>query len=168
MKLIGLSGKKQTGKDMVCTLLTKHSKSPVIRLAFADELKQEVARALGTSVVFIEADKEYFRPLLQWWGTYRRRTNPSYWIDKVFTKALKMPDPTATFVITDARYLNEVEAIRYCNGTIIGVLRPSNNMEDTHDSESLAGITYDYVINNTHTVESLEQQVIELIHKLNL
>lgn len=59
--------------------------------------------------------------LLQWWGTeYRRAQDPDYWVDKTFAA---IPDCLDLAMITDVRFLNEVQAVEKRGGYSIKVER---------------------------------------------
>ena len=88
MKIIGLSGKKRSGKDTVYQVAgdyLKKNKAKAGRVAFADPLKHEIAEITGFNLEFIEKNKEGLRPLLQTWGADFRRKycGAEYWIDKM-------------------------------------------------------------------------------------
>ena len=75
--IIGISGKKRSGKDTVYQLIRKdiayRGNVFIARAAFGDDIKEEVAKATGKSLAHIEENKERFRPILQWWGADFRR-----------------------------------------------------------------------------------------------
>ena len=88
MRLIGLMGRKLSGKDTFCQYLQTSARGQgvqVVRLAFGNLLKGEVAKACGVTVEEIDADKAAFRPILQWWGTdfRRQRYGEDYWVSQV-------------------------------------------------------------------------------------
>lgn len=60
--------------------------------------------------------------LLQWWGTEYRRKNfgESYWADKLFAS---IPSNTDIAVISDVRFLNEVDGIKQRGGYTVNVQR---------------------------------------------
>lgn len=177
--IIGLTGKKQTGKDTVFKLTFKLLRPPnrVLRLAFADAVKEEVACACGVTVKFIEENKELFRPILQWWGTdfKRKLYGDSYWIDKLCKKVIALSDSSEKYltlvIITDVRFINEAEFIKFCNGYTVKVVRPisSTSHVDKHISETeLDSIKPDYIIDNSnglHTLEQITNDVITTIVK---
>src|SRR6185369_9164711 len=110
LTVIGISGKKQSGKDTLAKHIANLSTLPVTRLAFADALKEEVAKACGVAVQFVELNKEDFRPMLQWWGTdFRRKFNgDNYWVNKLLLKLNEYGnDKPEIVVIPDVRFQSE-------------------------------------------------------------
>lgn len=161
MTLIGISGKKNHGKDAVY----QHIKSlcepmlKVQRIGFADALKEEVALACGVSLEFVEKNKTTFRTMLQWWGTEFRRNlyDDNYWIEQVMRKIHK--SQADIVVIADVRFLNEANALRNVDAILVRVIRSFQEKDkDNHPSEvELDGYEFDRVILNTGTLEDLRQ-----------
>lgn len=60
--------------------------------------------------------------LLQWWGTEYRRNNfgEDYWVNKLFSS---IPANTDIALVSDARFLNEVDGIKQRGGYTINVKR---------------------------------------------
>jgi phosphomevalonate kinase len=168
--LIGITGKKQSGKDTVCSIIQKilQPKS-VVRIAFADALKEEVAKACGVSIEYINRHKDNFRLILQGWGTnYRRQLfGNDYWIYKYLLKAKQLPSDTFAVVVTDVRFLNEFHALNECYGKVIRVTRPTDKHEDRHPSEAeMELIKADFCIQNNGTLQSLEEQVRAILKQI--
>jgi len=163
--IVGLSGLKGSGKDTVCQILLEELEEffPK-RIAFADALKAEVAKACGVTVEAINAYKEVYRPILQWWGTDFRRQhccNNNYWVDKVRDKIDDLC-LTGVVIITDVRFLNEVALIREYGGELWRIIRSNQyNADDHHRSETeLANYQrFDRVIINADTLERLKEVV---------
>lgn len=130
MKLIGLIGALQSGKDTVYqTVAALEPPHAVLRVAFADALKGEVAHACGVTREFIEAHKPAFRPVLQWWGTDFRRTfsGTDYWVGRIRATLEAIPHlhPRVRAVfLTDVRFPNEAALVRDRGGQIVRVVRP--------------------------------------------
>ena len=118
--IIGVSGKKRSGKDTVYRLIKKSAGIFAIRAAFGDQIKEEVAGVTGVNLDHIEENKEHFRPMLQWWGAdFRRHYNgESYWLDKMLEKMRSVAD-SEVLVITDVRYPNEAELVKKAGGIMI-------------------------------------------------
>ncbi len=120
MKVIALVGKLRAGKDTAFSLLKNQYPSIVYRFSFADQMKKEAGEALGYSEEefkkILEADKELFRPYLQWYGTdYKQVYQKDRYIwarhlDEVLQKA-KLPD-NAIVVVTDLRFKHELEILQ--------------------------------------------------------
>jgi hypothetical protein len=167
MKVVGLVGQKQHGKDTVYAFIEKHLQErgqKVERFAFADPLKQEVAGVLGLQVPDIERDKHRFRGMLQWWGTeWRRGQDLNYWISQT-RKALEAAEARGVdvAVVVDCRFLNEAALINEIGGQLWRVERPGFMMGDNHASETeMARIVVDTTLMNDGTLVHLEREVIE-------
>ena len=156
MILIGISGKKRSGKDTLATAIKVHTTLLIHKIAFADALKKEVAAALGITVQELERDKDFYRPILQWWGTdYRRKKfGEDYWTIQ-FAKAF-LKSEADMVIAPDVRFPNEAGLIRQSGGILIRVER-EGLPTDVHESETaLDRYKFDYTFNNT-TVDSCNQ-----------
>jgi hypothetical protein len=156
----GLSAKAKHGKDTLYEIIKKLHPQ-VVRVAFADALKEEVAEACGVTVDFINQHKDLFRPMLQWWGTeFRRQLNGNdYWIRRLEDKLSVLPEGTVVFV-TDTRFQNEAEFVRSGGGHILRLVRPGyvSDRGASHASEvELESISPDSLI-VASTVEELQQE----------
>jgi len=174
-RVIGISGKIGAGKDAVAAHLVKKD-FRVVR--FSDSLKEEVLRILpktcreiyrasystasGTATdeelrrMLWDDKPPIIRRLLQEWGTdLRRNENPSYWITKWEEKVESLLAIGSSIVSPDVRFLNEHGAVKKFGGEILRVDRPGVVLGD-HVSELEAdSLKYDYVIDNTGTLEHL-------------
>lgn len=160
MKVIGISGKKRSGKDtlghqIACQL---HS---VIVTAFAKALKAEIQEAVKLPPEFIERHKEEFRPLLQWWSTeFRRKLYPNidtYWLNKVEQELSDAKERGYQFaIITDVRFPNEAQYVKSVGGILINVVR-AGQKADAHISENALNDYghFDYVVENNGTLADL-------------
>lgn len=172
MKIIGLTGKRRSGKDTVCAVLKEHTTLNVRRAAFADPLKEECAKALGITMEELEAEKATtFRPLLQWWGTEFRRNKfgDDYWVRQMqerlrsFGAEHQQCLHELVVVITDCRFDNEVAMVRSLGGLIVKTVRPGlpEDEHGKHVSESLAdAIEADVTLINDGTLEEFEEKVL--------
>lgn len=161
--IIGISGKKQAGKDTLCDLLIKAADAKGTRIAFADALKEEVARACGVTVEFINANKEMFRPILQWWGTdFRRKLKgETYWVDKAIVKISQaIKSGKDLIIIPDVRFRSEALTLLDLGAHVIRVSRPEQ-AGDTHASETELDNfeSFHHIILNTGTIEDLKPEV---------
>jgi hypothetical protein len=171
--LIGLIGKKRSGKDTVANLLCDHA--GFARLSFADTLRSIALDADpwvmhykdpyggGTFARLSLTVEEYgwdwakentdARRFLQELGvSVRQNLGASVWIDPVMAEAVKHP----RCVTPDARFLNEVTAIRERGGLIWEIDRPGTPDDDTHVSEhEWRAVEPDLVIRNNGTLEDL-------------
>lgn len=139
MILIGLSGKKLAGKDSFYHALKNVSDIPVIRIALADDLKDEVYQyVLKPHGIEREAldshKKKFFRLILQGWGTDFKRNlfGNDYWLTKLQAKLLEQQliNNRVIVVITDVRFKDEAEFIRQSGGILLRIDRPPQTFKE--------------------------------------
>lgn len=134
IKFLGLAGMAGVGKDYVREWLCERSTLDVIRVAFADGVRQEVIDYLFVdenrrTELFAKPYSYEIRRLLQWWGTdLRREQDPDYWVRYGMGVALELAVrcPVSTIItFTDVRFKNEAEAIRRAGGRVLQVMAPA-------------------------------------------
>jgi len=160
--LIGISGKKRSGKDTVADILMmKYPKS--IKYYFAACLKMEVARACGVTVEYIDEHKDNFRRILQGWGTdFRRKLqDENYWIKKMEI-AVQNFSSFKNIIIPDVRFKNEYDFVKQNGGIVIRVSRDTGAI-DNHVSETeLDKEQFDAVILNDSDFGHIVDQVLAI------
>ena len=169
--IISCSYKKRVGKDTFCRLVQElYPDKKVIRVAFADELKEELDTILltpcGLSRKMFDDDdlKEIARPLLQGWGTIRREfCGENYWVGRAF---YKMTDPDAIYIITDARYLNEINYINSTGGHTIHIKRDLSVDSFSNHSSEIELDNYHHLFEHTIENNGTEDEFKEKIHSL--
>ena len=180
--IIGISGRKRSGKDTFAEQLVKEH--GFTRIAFADPLKA-VARELDPVVDVHQAtpyvvqrirlsdvlgpDDDWetakelpeVRRLLQALGVaVREHIDSEVWVDAALVKAAAVPGPV---VITDVRFPNEAERVRWDGGKVVRVNRPGLPQTDLHISETaLDDLVADYVVGNGGTVADLHESADEV------
>lgn len=136
--VIGMSGRKQSGKDEVFHALRQtFGSDSVERIAFAEGVKEELAAACGVTVAELEARKAEFRLGLQFWGTdFRRKmTHPEYWVQQAEAKFTRFSPFNKIIVFTDCRFPNECELVMKLGGVMWRVERGERPPE-LHPSET--------------------------------
>lgn len=159
--LIGLTGKKQSGKSTI----SKHLQEQYgfKELNFADSLKKALKEILDLTDEQLDGeDKEKLisgynctpREVMQWFGTDIMRNKiskrfpsiHSVWVKNVERKLIELLKQNQDVVISDIRFKNEADLIVKYGGYIIYV-ESDNNIEDLHESENNK-IEYNYKIVN--------------------
>lgn len=181
-RLIGLVGRAGVGKDECAKILGKFG---YIRIAFADKLKEEVDSAIltGSRPVELESHivelmdhmkvgdvwekptKPHVRMVLQYWGTEYRRVHfgEDYWVNQV-EKVIRSNE-FDYFVISDARFENEVDMVRRLGGRVFKVDREFEEVGIAgHVSETnVDKLYYDRLICNNGTLEDLRETVLNAL-----
>ena len=174
--IIGLTGKKGSGKSTVATLLNKGYGYEV--MGFGDPIKKMLA-AMGvpTEYLFDPGKKEEVVPGLGKSARFMMQTLGTSWArdiidENVWVKSMdqrlghlqieqEVDEPDC--VIDDVRFQNEADYIHSVGGKIILIARPLDPPADDHESENgLDPGDIDVTINNiscytTDLMESLKQ-----------
>lgn len=170
--LIGITGKKRSGKDTIGEYLVAHH--GYTKVGFADLVKQSIAALFGIDIEIVDRLKDEpsaevdltfgkhvlarmsFRHFIQRYATEAHRDvfSRDFWVGLLMDR---VPEFT---VICDVRFENEAQAIIDAEGVIWQVERPGYISEDTHESE--AGIPDELITKrfiNEGTIQDLQQQV---------
>ena len=179
--LIGLTGKKRSGKDTVYQIINSISSNDpdmiVKRIAFADKVKEAASIILNISPAYLELHKDNsnlviklergdlwldlsLRNIIQRIGTEVGRDlfGENFWIDQVLP--LDFDHSNQLVIVTDVRFENEAQRVIDLGGVIWEVQRPDNNYKDDHSSE--AGISKEYInhiIVNRNSLQNLEREI---------
>lgn len=160
MILIGISGRKGSGKDAVCQRIMVHHPSAK-RIAFGDAVKEDVCRMLMISLNTLESNKELYRPFLQWYGTdyMRKKFGEDIWLRRWSSKVAQ--SDAQIVIVPDVRFVNELELIRNSNGFVLKVERPSMMADDKHISETALDSFRDFD-RHIMNIGSLQQVCVEV------
>lgn len=175
--IIGLSGLKYSGKSTVAKILCE--KYNFIEYSFADPLKRGLIEMLGLSYNQLYVNKESIDPywnvtprkLLQTIGTELMRDHlpklipemKDIWIKRM-EKSIQSRS-NKNIVISDCRFIDEACFIRNKNGCIIRINRPSDIVNDLHESEKL-DFDCDYNIYNSGTIQDLEKSISHIMNNI--
>lgn len=155
ISLIGLVGYAQSGKDEVAKCLVEEY--GFRRVAFADPLK-----AVATSIGWNGRKDEEGRKLLQDLGVaVREHLDPNTWLNRALRE---IGNAGSSVVVTDCRFLNEIEAIRNRGGQIWRVSRLGHGPANGHVSErEWTTEEPDHFVRNDGTIDDLREKVGELL-----
>lgn len=176
MIIIGISGKKGSGKDTCASLLANELlakyRLKVTLKSFADKLKKCCAILSNQFewVFYSQDDKNKKagflsmtnRELMQKFGDLTRQLDPDIWIKL----ALDINNVnTDVLIITDVRFKNEAKAIKDKGGLLIR-MESNRSKEDNHESETDLNDYNDFdfnIINNKDTSLGMLQKQFENI-----
>jgi len=175
--IIGITGNKQSGKDTCAKYLVE--KYNFLHLSFAEPLKKACKLLFNLNEEQINgSEKEEIdlfwkispRRIMQFVGTeiFRDKIkelipniDSNFWIKLMEQQILKL-NPNTNIVISDVRFLNEVEFIRKYNGIIVKINR--NNEIDNHLSEmEINKIIPDFIIDNIGTFDELNKKIENIV-----
>ncbi len=180
-RIIGITGQKFSGKNTLGDYFVENYNYE--QIAYADALKDAVKCIFDFDDEQLYGSKkeeidEFWgitpRQVLQFVGTDLFRNHihellPSIgkdiWIHVVKRKIInKMKKkPNSCFVITDARFNNEVDMIKQLGGTVIK-LRRNTGHQDNHESEILIdSLPSDYEFENNGSKEELYDKVMKVL-----
>lgn len=177
MKDVAIIGKAGAGKDTVARLLDEVAPG-FIMLAFADQMKW-FYHAIFTSVPPEPKPRKGY----QWFGQMMRSHYADVWVKHLAENYSSIKEWMSNpVIITDVRQPNEYEWCKE-NGFVIVKVTASGytrlerminrgdnfKMEDLHhETESyIDGFEYDFLIDNSGTIEDLKEQIKRLTGHLN-
>ena len=183
--IIGLSGKKQSGKDTVAMHLTEEY--GFVRYAFADPIKKACQVIFGFTDAQCWGDEKEIvdsywnitpRKVFQIFGTELFQYEfPKYaqeladigrmfWV-YVFARWYEQQlaiNPDIKVVITDVRFPFEAKMITSLGGTIIKISRDGAPTNDHHSSETdMDQIEYSHTIENNGSIGLLHKQIDDIV-----
>ena len=179
--LIGISGRRGSGKDTVARLLQQAQPERIWQIrAFGDSIKAVCAALTGEDVAPYHTQRgkaervPTFRrtrgEMLQQVGQALRTWEPLVWVDAFFAA---LP-PDAFVLVPDVRFPNEADPIRARGGLMLRMegdplaQRGDGTRDDDHPSETaLDGYPhFAATLHNTGSRADLERQVRELLWRL--
>jgi hypothetical protein len=142
-KLILISGKIKSGKDIFLEAATAKFGSNVVRVGFSDKLKEMAASVTGEDVSLFNSqegkagllgkmwvnpsgERMTRREFLQRFGTQvRLGVCPEFWINDYQTRIEKVWDvnPDAIILTPDTRFFNEADCARKNDGLLLRICR---------------------------------------------
>ena len=179
--LIGLSGRRGSGKDTVARLIQQLQPQRIWQIrSFGDSIKSVCAALTGEEVApyYTQRGKAELVPtfkrtrgeMLQQVGQALRAWEPLVWVD-AFLAGLP---PDAFVLVPDVRYPNEADPIRARGGLVLRVegdplhQRGDGTRDDNHPSETALD-NYPHfaaTIRNNGSRDDLERQARELLRLL--
>lgn len=180
--IIGIAGKARHGKNTSAKFIGDYFTSKDIlwkEFSFANEVKK-ICLLFGAKEEDLWGDKRpaKARRLMQVVATEAgREYNSNIWIDKLFEqKKFQEIEKQGVAIITDVRFINEVEQILIRKGKIILIERPNapsieygaNHVSETSidDIKKKFLDKIYYIYNKEGSLENLRKIILELLIKM--
>ncbi len=191
--IIGITGKKRSGKDTIADYLFDNYS--FIKMAIADPMKEACRHIFLMSKDQLWGDKKDViderynttpRKILQTIGLElfqhdiynyieeldEKIPRKTLWINRFrleYEEKLKERGACLKVVISDVRFTHEANAIKKLGGYILRVLRPGLNQDDDHVSErEMDNFKTDGEINNIGDFKLLYQQIDQFLKEKGL
>ena len=174
LDLVGLSGKKRSGKDTLGDVFAQHGYQ---KYALADPIKDAAQTIFNFSDAQLNGDRKeeedpYWnrtpREVMQHFGTdaFRSEYGPDVWVDSLFQR-LRFELPLRA-VVTDVRFPNEVTGVQEVGGDVIRIDASERlSSSDGHASETaLDGYEgYDRVVQNNDSLDAFIRRGTRLVEQ---
>jgi hypothetical protein len=179
MILLGLSGKRRTGKTTVANELAAHYAWN--HYSLASTLKREVRELYGltwdhTDGALKETPSEALggktpRQIMCEYGAMKRQLDPAYWINRLADDILLRHQAQFQWaVISDVRFRNEADWIKKHGGYIVRLNRSEEftgaNIDDISETELDSYPAFDMVFGASSNVDM--EDVPSIAHKIML
>jgi len=121
---------------------------------YIDAVKKN-PRILGMAIT--EANKETYRPILQWLGGYLvAKISKTIWYDELLRR-VQLRDPTTSLVIVNGvRYESDASAVRAAGGKIVRITREAERVSSDVTDAELGLIGPDVTIKNNGSLQQLQ------------
>lgn len=167
MKIIILSGKAESGKNKVASIIENNLKTKkIITISYASYLKEYAKNILKWDG--LEETKP--RTFLQEIGDYVKKSDNKFLINRLLQDIEVYKNYFDVIIISDARFVEEITWIKekYENVSVINIIGKENSlndMEKNHITETALDNynLYDFKIENKGSIEELEQKVKNII-----
>lgn len=177
--IIGIAGKKRTGKDTVAKMLKTafyQRSSKAVIISFAQPIR-DISYLFGFTANQIFTEKDEINPI--WgisWRTFAQQIGTDVfrnnWRSDVWIRILEMRlhsfarhSDNDFVIISDVRMDSEVDFIKKCKGFVLNIVREDDTQTDNHITEQ--GISsWDISIVNMDTLASLQKHCEQLADNL--
>lgn len=187
--IIGITGRKYSGKDTLATMFNMHFN--FVTYAFADPIK-EAAKAIflfdNGQLYTVRKDeiderwgikpRDVFQHLGTEWAQYsfpeafpyfKEKISRNLWTTRFkiwYEKEIKKNSLTKV-VVTDVRFKHEHETIKELNGYIVKIERPDLDECDFHESETtIDSLDYDYLVINDSSIGKLQDEAFKIFDNI--
>jgi hypothetical protein len=176
--VIGIAGLARTGKDTIGKhLVNRHS---FLSLAFARALKEAMQGAFSLNYYEALSDEFKEKPIVDWNNRtprslmiemsdiFKAKFGQDFWIRSLDRRLNHMSHLDNKFVITDVRFENEAQYIRWIGGRIWHVKRDIDRINDHESENGIMVVEGEPLIYNEGSVEELTQKVDKLISNMRV
>lgn len=181
MKIVALTGPKGSGKDTVADIICRKLKH-VKRVAFADPIKAVVQHIFLLDEIdnyeYDRLKRSRFdvyggdfettwksiegRHVVREIGMLMRSYDTSQFTKYVEREIVNAMGHTEIFVVTDLRFDNEYEMLKFHGAEIVKIARPNYHYDGHVTERGFGDDLVDRIIDNNGSLEALEEQVMSI------
>lgn len=180
--VIGISGKKETGKKIFAELLQNELEricdKPIMKVGYADQIKHTLVSMFSPKLTWAHFDKKddpivglkvdgelaTARKLLQNFGEYTKQIDPLVWVDRVFKYRIY----DYFYIIHDVRLKDEAQAIIDNNGMFIRLESETKSNDKDRTETELDNFEFPIVVSVNEDRELMKEDVREIIKNINV
>ena len=168
MKVIILSGKAQSGKNMSANIMKNNIEKKAIIISYASYLKEYAKNIINWDL----NEETKPRSFLQEIGDLVKKIDSKFLINRIIEDIEVYKNYFDVIIISDARFVDEIELIKEkYDSIVIRINGKENNLsekEKNHNTEiSLDNYhNYDYVIDNMGTKEELVMKIKKVLEEI--
>lgn len=179
---IAISGKARSGKNTLAEQIIEILEQDCKTFAFADPVKEIVMIMFPTSnpehlwgpsefrSTLLPGTEFSYRDLLLELGALGRRYCQNAWINATMSIVDKYLFDHNNAIISDVRFLNELQAVKENGFYTIRIIRPENsyNIDDISekDLDDVPDGEFDFVLVNDGSLEELNTKTRDLLHSI--
>lgn len=158
--LVAFAGPMYSGKTTAALAMIEAiaevSGEDMVRLSFADGIKEVICARHSISRVTLEENKAYYRQEMQELGASKRKEDPYYFIWELIKRFPKgKRGKHCGVVVDDLRYPNEAEVLMSLGFTLVQIVSIPAQGQGSHESEvPLPHNMFDHIIENVKGAES--------------
>jgi len=175
MKIIGLVARSRCGKDTVADyIISKYPTVNIVKRKLAGPIKNAVKELYGFDDTYLETDLKDIKItkygcsprdiMIKITKSIMELSGTDFFTNRLYDSISK----NEITIISDVRYIHDIERIRENNGIVIKIERNMYDIIHHNNENNIDDLESDYIIVNNGTLEELYEQVTNIINSSNI